>query len=136
MAAQRESAINAYRRHDSGFTGSFDDPQNSVEDVDGETLETEAIRKVYPDLSNAVSQQLDVVSTELYSRELIERTKLDQTVENSGNSDHLKTIKVLNAALAKMGSAPSKFDDFLKTLEKCGFQEIAVQIRENYSGKH
>ena len=105
---------------------------SSIENVDGETLETGAIRKFYPDLSNAISQQLDVVSTELYSCDLIERTKLDQILAISGISDLSKAIRVLNAALTKMESVSSKFHYFLQVLEKCGLREIAEQIRANF----
>lgn len=57
---------------------------SSAEEADGETLETGAIRKFYSDLSNAISQQLDVVSTELYQCGLIERPQLDQILAISG----------------------------------------------------
>ena len=106
---------------------------DSSEDVDGETLETGAIRKFYPDLSNAISQQLDVVSTELYSCDLIERTKLDQILAVSGISDLSKAIRVLNAALTKMESVSSKFHDFLQVLDKCGIQETAERIRVHFN---
>ena len=131
MASHQESAKSAYHRHDSGFSSSSDDPQcDSVEEVDGETLETGAIRKVYDDLSNEVSHQLGAVSTALYSCELIERTQLDQIHEVSGNTDHFKSVKLLNSVLTKMESAPGKFSAFLQTLEKCGCQEISEKIRE------
>lgn len=106
--------------------------RSSVEEFDGETLETGAIRKCYSDLSNAISQQLDVVSSELYSCDLIERTKLDQILAVSGISDRSMAIRVLNAALTKMESVSSKFHEFLSVLEKCGICEIAERIRAKF----
>ena len=104
-----------------------------VEEVDHETLETRAIRKFYPDLSNVISQELGVVSTELYACNLIERTKLDQILAISGISDHSKAMMVLNAVLSKIEvSDPGKFHDFLQILGKCGVQEIAERIRTNF----
>ena len=122
-----------------------------VEEVDGhETLEIRAIRKFYPDLSNAISQQLVVISTELYSCDLIERAKLDQTVEVSGNSDSTKAVMVLNAALSKMEMVlnaaalskmevpdsetdqPSKFLEFIQILKKHGVKETAEGILREY----
>ena len=101
-----------------------------VEEVDHETLETRAIRKFYPDLSNAISQELGVISTELYSCGLIERTKLDQILAVLGISDHSKAVMVLNAALSKMEVLDtSKFHEFLQILGEHGIQEIAEQIR-------
>ncbi len=103
---------------------------SSVEECDGgETLETGAIREYYSDLCNAVSQELDQLSTELYSRKFIERTKLDQILEVSGTPVYSKAVRVLNAASTKIASVPSMFHDFLQALEKCGICKITEQIR-------
>ena len=98
---------------------------SSLEEFDGgETLETGAIREYYSDLCNAVSQELDLLSTELYSRKFIERTKLDQILEVSGTSVYSKAVRVLSAASNKIAAVPSMFHDFIQALEKCGVCEI------------
>ena len=114
--------------------GTATDVNNPMEEVDYETLETGAIRKFYSDLCKVISQEVDIVSTELYSCKLIERTKLDQILELTGNSNYPKAAMVLNTVLTKLESAPSRrmFDDFIQILEKCGVQEIAEQIRASY----
>ena len=73
-----------------------------------------------------------MLSSELYSCDLIERTKLDQILAVTGISDHSKAIRVLNAALTKMELVSSKFHEFLWALEKCGIQEIAGKIRQKF----
>ena len=141
-AAQRHAATNAYHRHDSGFAGSFDSTDtetgvnDSLEEVDGEISETEAIRPIYPKLGVAISQQLDVVSAQLYSCELIERSKQDQIRTALGVSDFSKALDILKIVLFKIesDSDPSKqLHNFLHTLEECGIREIAKQIRKNYT---
>ena len=103
---------------------------SSLEEFDGgETLETGAIREYYSDLCNAVGQELDLLSTELYSRKFIERTKLDQILEVSGTSVYSKAVRVLSAASNKIAAVPSMFHAFLQALEKCGVREITQRIK-------
>ena len=189
MEIQQQSAANAYRRHDSGFSSldkndslaNFRDSvqekeicdsekevvtpgdaapraseahtlenrlpvdlhvtcptamsncyssDSSLEEFDGgETLETGAIREYYSDLCNAASQELDILSTELYSRKFIERTKLDQILEVSGNSVYCKAVRGLSAASNKIAAVPGMFHDFLQALEKCGICEVTQRIK-------
>jgi hypothetical protein len=106
---------------------------SSVEEFDGgETLETGAIREYYSDLCDAVSQELDQLSTELYSRKFIERTKLDQILEVSGTPVYSKAVRVLSAASTKIALVPSMFHDFFQALEKCGIYKIIEQIRAHF----
>lgn len=103
-----------------------------LEEVDYDTLETGAIRNFYSELSEQICHQLHQISSELYSKRLIEHPILEQAFELSGDFIQTKAVKVLSAVVTKVKSSPSLFTLFIQILEKCGLEEIAERIKSSY----
>lgn len=104
----------------------------TLEEVDYDTLETGAMRNFYSELSEQICHQLHQISSELYSKRLIELPTLEQALELSGEFVQVKAVKVLNAVVTKVKSSPNLFTLFIRILEKCGFEEIAERMKSSY----
>ena len=75
-----------------------------IEEVDHDTPELDAIRKVWPEILDRVSHGhiLPEFSVELYSKRLIDHKLLDEINETTGSNDYQKALRLLSVVESKL----------------------------------